>query len=80
MPGAASSGTDFMAGATRLQGQADISWLARYKFRGRHSTLARSGADFVAVAALSQISWQVQDFRQVRYTFRGRRQGRVQNS
>ena len=41
------------------------------------SILARSGTDFVAGAACSQgqvqISWQTQQFRKVRYRFRGRR-------
>ena len=40
---------------------------ARIELRGRRSILARSGADFVAGAALSkgqvQISWQAQHFR-----------------
>ena len=46
-------------------------------FRGRRSTFARSGTDFVAVAELAQstvqISWQAQHFHKVRYRFRGRR-------
>ena len=54
---------------------------ARFELRGRRSILTRSGADFVAGAALSQgqifprisVAWQAQHFRRVRYRFRGRR-------
>ena len=48
------------ASAALSQGQAQISWQAqycrkaKYRFRGRHSTFARSSKDFVAGAALSQ--------------------------
>ena len=52
----------------RGQGEVQISW--SNICRGRHSTFARSSADFVAGAALSQsqvqISWQGQHFRKVR--------------
>ena len=54
---------------------------ARFELRGRRSTFARSGSDFVAGAALSQgqvvprfcMAWQGQHFRKVRFRFRGRR-------
>ena len=54
---------------------------ARFALRGRRSILVRSGADFVAGAALSQgqlfsrfeLAWQAQHFRNVRRRFRGRR-------
>ena len=49
----------------------------RCRYRGRRSTFARCGTDFAAGAALPQgkvqISWQLQDFRKVRSTFRGKR-------
>ena len=61
-----------MAGAALLQGQVS----PRIELRGRRSTFARSGADFVAGAALSQgqvqISWQAQHFRKVKCRIRGR--------
>ena len=59
-----------MAGAALSQGQLS----SRIELRGRRSTFKRSGADFRAGAALqTQISWQAQHFREVKYRFRGRR-------
>ena len=62
-----------MAGAALSQGQV----FPRFEWRGRRSTVERSGADFMAGAALShgqvQISWQAHHFRKVEYRFRGRR-------
>ena len=49
---------DFVAGAALSQGQAQTAWQAqhfgkvRYRFRGRRSTFARSGSDFLAGAPL----------------------------
>ena len=78
-----SQGLCCVAGAALSQGRVQISWQAQHvgkvrcRFRGRRSTLPRSGADFVAFersgadfvagAALSQgwvqNSWQAQHFR-----------------
>ena len=62
-----------MAGAALSQGQV----FPRLELRGRRSTLERSGAEFVAGAALSQgqalFSRQAQHFRTVRCRFRDRR-------
>ena len=63
-----SLGLTCVAGATLSKGQAQISWQVqhlrkvRYRFRGRHSTFARSSKDFVAV----------QHFRKVMCIIRGR--------
>ena len=66
--------------ATRRFCKVRISWQAQCfrkvkdRFRGRRSTFARSGTDFVAGAVLSQGQAQISRyFRKVRYRFRGRR-------
>ena len=55
-----SQGLNCVAGAALSKGQVQISWQAqhfrkaKYRFRVRRSTFARSSKDFVAGAALSQ--------------------------
>ena len=54
------------AGQVQISQQAQHFRKVRYRFRGRRSTFARSGTDFVAGAILSegqvQISQQTQHF------------------
>ena len=77
----------FVAGAALSQGEVQISWQAQqiswqaqhfrkvsYRFCGRRSTFPRSGTDFVAGAALSQVRCRfrgMRGFAQVRAGSRG---------
>ena len=70
---------EFARVCTGLRGFARVCAGLR-RFRGKHSTFARSGADFMASAASTallqgqvHVVWQAQHFRKVRYRFRGTR-------